>query len=76
MKDKRHSNRDHGRKDHYNRHVDGDISVRWQLEVHPPPDIAVGLLVVALGIIGLWSQNNDRDENHPDQPAKPCVVAK
>jgi hypothetical protein len=40
MPNGRHPNPDQGGREQYKRHVDGEISVRGQLEVHPPPDAA------------------------------------
>jgi hypothetical protein len=34
-----HSKPDNGGRDKYERHIDGDITVRGQLEVHAPPDL-------------------------------------
>jgi len=40
MSDERHPDQHKGGKDQYKRHVDGDIRVSGQVEVHPPPSLA------------------------------------
>lgn len=61
MSDKKHANPDDGGRDKYKRHVDGDITVRGQVEVHPPPDT-------------IKAENDDR-ENQRAHRDKNFVVA-